>query len=207
MSRVSKVNKSDNRQRNKHKLFVIQQAQKCLNKITICNIYSDNITKNSIVFEDSKPITVDKALAWNMNNIRTHWELICGVLCRNQQGKHYALYTGFRAIQECFSENISQLTIDVCEQLFDQSPNLHKLCPFWLAMPKTGDSTEINIDCLFQTIHHFEVFNKIGTNFEINVNMPFVDYHKGKTWQDLALNFTFEYWELDTSQYYLSDND
>lgn len=206
MARVSLNNKGNVKAFNRHKLRVIKNAQARLNKISICRIYAPKgeEDKTALLFEGKNPIRMDQSLKWSLDNIRVRWDIMVGVLCRNQQGKNYAIYSSFQAVEECLSDRISDLAVNACQQLFEKAIKMQRLCPFWIAVPRSNDKedTATLMVNLVKTAHYFKVFNRIGTEFEINCNIPFVDYHTGKEWFDIMLDFDFLNADLNIESLY-----
>lgn len=200
----SKRRKANSKKANAHKLRVIENAKKVLNGISICCSYSaDEKQKHVLIFQGGNPVKTSATLSESLDVLRCKWDVTCGVFCRNQKGKHYALYCNFRFKDEVTgtSEILRQITVDVCYQMFYEiAPKLERLCPFWIGTPRSNQG-ENDLNLAIKTAHFFKVFNELGTDFEINCNMPVIDYHKGKQWYDLALDFRWEEVELDLSEY------
>lgn len=171
----------------KNKLRVIKNAKHVLDGITICNFFVPEDTTNgwgnSLVFNGTHPIKVSSSLAWHLENIRVKWEVTCGVLHRDQQGKHFLEYVTIQADRECYSNDVSEQTQKICAWLFKHAYNLTKICPFWLAVPRSSDKP-VDLTLVYRTAHHHKILNRMGTNFEINCNLPIVDYHSG-AWFDI----------------------
>lgn len=195
MSRVSQNNKSNLKSFNKNKLRIIKNVQSQMNKVSICRIYAPKgeEERTSLIFENKTPIRMEPALQWTLENIRFRWDIMVGVFCRDQKGKNYAIYSTFQATEECYPANITNLTINACQQLFEKAPKMHKLCPFWIAVPRSNeeDKTSDLMINVIQTAHYYKVFNRLGSEFELNCNLPYVDYHTGKQWFDIMLDFNF----------------
>lgn len=179
---------------NRHKLRVIENSKRIMKKTSICRIYIPDDKRcgkpSSLVFEKSTPIKVSQSLAWSFDNIRTHWFILAGAFCRDQQGKHYANYTMFQAVEPCNSIDISAKAQAACHIMFLDSPMLHRLTPFWLAIPALEDTDldAYHYNNVLQTAHAYKVFNKVRSNFESNVNKAFVDYHTGQ-WFNLEIDW------------------
>lgn len=190
---LGKRKNTNSKKANQNKLRAIENAKRILDDITICNIYvpKDNSAEkgwdNSCVFSKDKPIKVSQSLAWHLDNIRVKWEVTCGVFCRTQQGKHYMEYFTFEASKECYSFDVSDQAQQVCYWLFMNAIKMEKLCPFWLAVPRTTDK-DIDLTLALKTAHKNQVFNRIGTNFELNCNLPYVDYHT-EGWFDIPMDW------------------
>lgn len=184
---VSKRNrtKTNKKKASAHKLRVIQNVKNILNSITICNIFipDDDEGGNSLVFHGACPIKVSPSLSWNLENICAHWELTCGVFYRDQQGKHFIEYVTIQSIRETLANEISIHAQKVCAWLFHNGHKMTKLCPFWLAVPRSNNKN-VDLTLAYRTAHAHKVFNRLGTNFEINCNLPIVDYHQG-AWFDI----------------------
>lgn len=193
-STISKRNRkqTNSKQANQHKLRVIENAKRILNNITICNIFVPNDKENgwgnSAVFEKNHMIKVSPALAWNLDNIRVKWEVTCGVFCRSQNGEHYAEYYTIEADRECLSIDVADQAQKICFWLFENAIKMEKLCPFWLAIPKSIENHDVDLTLAIKTAHRHQVFNRIGTNFEHNCNIPFKDYHSGN-WFNIPFNW------------------
>lgn len=183
---------TDSKRANANKLRVIENAKRILNNITICNIFVPEDKKdgwgNSAVFDSKKLIKVTPALAWNLDNIRVKWEVTCGVFCRTQKGEHYIQYYTIEADRECYPSDVSEQAQKICAWLFYNAVKMEKLAPFWLAIPRTIDNHDVDLNLAYKTAHLHKVFNRIGTNFEIDCNIPFVDYHQG-SWFDIPFNW------------------
>ncbi len=181
---------------------MIENAKKVLNSISICCSYSSDKDKNALVFQGGDPVRTNQTLAESLDTIRCKWDITCGVFCRDQKGKHWAMYCNFRFKDEVTgtSEVLTEITVDVCKQMFDIAPKLERLCPFWIGTPRSNQGVN-DLNLAIKTAHFFKVFNEIGTTFEINCNAPVVDYHTNKAWYDLAKDFRWEEVELDLSEY------
>lgn len=190
---------------NQHKLRVIRNAQRILNRISICHIYapSQDNKECHLVFDKNTPVKVTPSLAWHLQNLRVHWEILAGVFCRDQSGKNYALYTLFQAERECISVEISTLAENACKRIFNDAIKMHRLCPFWIAIPRSDDKNDLadRLILLVKTAHYFKVFNRIATEFEINVNMPFKDHHNGD-WFNVMEDFDFREAEIEIADLY-----
>lgn len=184
--------KTSNAKAGKLKLKVIENAKRVLNTITICNIFVPTDTKNgwgnTSVFENGRMIKVNSALSWNLDNIRVKWEVTCGIFCRSQNGKHYIQYATIEAVHECLPEQISTISQRICAWMFENGNKLEKLCPFWLAVPRSYESNPVDLTLAIQTAHRHLVFNRIGTNFEHNCNVPYKDFHDGH-WFDIPMDW------------------
>lgn len=192
MKYVPRMSKHSNgKSKNQNKLRVIRNTQQIMSNYTISLVMADGKDQCSQVYYKNKPTKISPQIAWHFENTRCKWEIVCGIINRNQQGEHYIDYVIFGSKEECTINDLSELAFDVCKQMFEEAPKLHKLCPFYLARP----NAEVNISLVLQTIHKYEVLNRIGTNFEFNCNLPFVDYHKD--WINTLDKFKFNYVELE----------
>lgn len=188
--------KSNTLRTNKNKLRTIQESKRLLNDYATVLVYSNAKNQHSLVFHKGEPTKVSAGVAWHFDNTRVHWDIVCGCFCRDQKGKHYANYVNFEAVTECTSADISVWTLEACKKLFDESHNLHKLCPFFIAVPRSNkEHTDLTL--ALKTAHHYKVFNLIGSNFEHNVNKPFVDYHTEEKWKEVLDTFEWKYWSLN----------
>lgn len=179
-----------NKKANQAKLRAIKTTQAIMSNYTITLVMCSDNNECSATFYKGKPTKITPQLAWHFKNTRCKWEILCGVLCRDQQGKHYIEFVCFGSKEKCIVDDLSDIAIDVCKELFKQAPRLHKLCPFYMASP---NSVDLNI--IMQTVNQYKVLNLIGTNFEIDCNMPVVDYHTPDKWIEVLKNLQFK--ELD----------
>lgn len=115
------------------------------------------------------------------------------------KGEHYLVSYAFQAKKECLWADIENLAENACKHIFNECPIMHRLCPFWLAVPNSSEHIDAaeRINLLIKTIHGFGVLNRIRSEFESNVNKPYVDYHTGKEWFDIALSMKFKESEMD----------
>lgn len=178
---------------NKNKLRAIKNTQAIMSNytITLCMATKDN--ECSAVYYKDKPTKVSPQLAWHFENTRCKWEIVCGVICRNQQGKHYIEYVVFGSTEECTINDLSELAFDVCKNMFDKAIKMHKLCPFYMARPQE----EVNILLILDTIKKHNVLNLIGTNFEIDCNILFKDYHTVDNWIEVLQTIEFKQLDLE----------
>lgn len=201
---LGKRKPSNSKKANQHKLRVIRNAQAIMDNITICNIFvpedKENGWGNSAVYQKDKQIKVPPSLAWHLDNIRVKWEVTCGIFNRTQSGEHYFKYFTFQATQECHSFDVAEQAQKVCAYLFKNAVIMEKLCPFWLAVPRTNDQKDVNLNLAIRTAHTHKVFNRIGTNFEHNCNIPFKDFHQGD-WFDIPINWEKTGWiDIDLNE-------
>ncbi|QLB22627.1 hypothetical protein A6B44_05165 [Pasteurella skyensis] len=75
-------------------------AKKVLNSISICCSYSSDEDKNALVFQGGDPVRTSQTLAESLDTIRCKWDITCGVFCRDQKGKHWAMYCNFRFLMK-----------------------------------------------------------------------------------------------------------
>ena len=187
---MKKQSKSPNAKKNQHKLRVIENTRRILDKITIAKVYTpESHGQNSIVFSRGIPTKVSHSLAWHLDNIRVYWEITAGVICRNQQGKHYFEYITFQSKEPTLSGDMSELTKNVCALLFARMNKLHKLVPFWLAKPRFNtEEKSIDLILLLHLLEHCKSLDKIASNFEILANMPEQSFHTGN-WFDIPMDW------------------
>lgn len=178
---------------NKNKLRAIKNTQAIMSNYTITLCMADKNNECSVVYYKDKPAKVSPQLAWHFENTRCNWEIVCGVICRNQQGKHYIEYVIFGSKDECTINDLSELAFDVCKDMFNKANKLHKLCPFYMARPQE----EIDIALILNTIKTYKILNLIGTNFEIDCNMPYVDYHTDDNWLEVLKTIEFKQLDLE----------
>lgn len=177
----------------KAKARAIKTTQDIMSNYTITLVMADKDNKCSTVYYKDKPTKISPQLSWHFQNTRCNWDIICGVICRDQSGKHYINYVSFGSINECVLEDLSELAMQACMQLFEEAPRLHKLCPYYMARPQKECDGLLILD----TIHQFEVLNLIGTNFEIDCNCKIVNYHTPEKWLEVLRNIQFNELELE----------
>lgn len=175
---------------NQAKLRAIKNTQAIMANYTITLVMCDDNSECSGVYYKGRPAKTSQQLAWHFKNTRCKWEILCGVLCRDQQGNHYIEFVCFGSKEECIVDDLSEISVEVCKELFKQAPRLHKLCPFYMASPKSIDP-----NIIMRTVNQYKVLNLIGTNFEIDCNMPVIDYHTSSKWYEVLKNLSFR--ELD----------
>lgn len=202
MAKWFQTNNHGNQQAySRHKLRTIRNIQAILNKVSVCRIYApaENGKICQLFFSKGERINPTESLVWSLNNIRVKWDILAGVICRDQSGEHYLVSYAFQAKKECLWADIENLAENACKHIFNECPIMHRLCPFWLAVPNSSEHIDAaeRINLLIKTIHGFGVLNRIRSEFESNVNKPYVDYHTGKEWFDIALSMKFKESEMD----------
>lgn len=166
-----------NKKANQKKLRAIKNSQAIMKNYTITLVMCNKENQCSAVYYKGKPTKVSPQLAWHFENTRIRWNILCGVICRNQQQEHYINYVYFGSLEECDVNALSELAYNYCKTLFDKALYMHKLCPFYLASPD-----EIDPLLILDTIKKYKALNIIGTNFEFDCNMPQVDFHTTENW-------------------------
>lgn len=183
---------------NAHKLRVLQRAKFSLNHFSICNTYSSQ-EANTILFMNGKPTNLTEKLGFALENVRTKWSVTIGVFCRNQQGKRYAIYTEIQAKKECTSEQLAGVVKALEVQMMEHAPKMEKLCPFWLATPRSNNKPN-DLNIAIKTAVRFNVFNELITLFEKAVNKP--TEQKNLHWYDIAKDFEWQFVDVDLEEYY-----
>lgn len=176
---------------NKAKMRAIKTTQDIMSNYTITLVMADQNNTCNTVFYKNLPAKISPQLAWHFEHTRCKWDIVCGVICRDQSGKHYIDFVSFGSVEECILDDLSDLAIQTCKQLFEESPKLHKLCPFYMARPQK----ECEVPLILDTIHRYKVLNRIGTNFEIDCHCKEVDYHTDDKWNEVLQTIKFN--ELD----------
>ena len=176
---------------NKAKMRAIKNTQDIMSNYTIILVMADSNNSCSTVYYRDIPAKISPQLAWHFENTRCNWDIVCGVICRDQTGKHYINFVSFGSKEDCVVDDLSELAIQVCKQMFEESPKLHKLCPFYIARPQK----ECDLLIILDTIHKYKFLNRIVTNFEINCNCKEIDYHTPEAWQNVLKTIKFN--ELD----------
>lgn len=176
---------------NQAKLRAIRNTQDIMSNYTITLVMADSKDQCSEVYYKNRPTTVSKQLAWHFENTRCKWDIVCGVLNRDQKGKHIIEFVSFGSKQECSSNDLYDLTVQICQEMFEKANKLTKLCPFYMARPQK----EVDLLLILDTIHTYKIFNLIGTNFELDCNVPFTDYHKD--WLKVLQTVEFKQWDLE----------
>lgn len=168
---------ADKKAHNRYKLRMIRNAQSILNKISICHIYTpcgENQSECDLTFQGTEPIKMTSSLTQAFNTVRTNWEAIVGVLCRDQDGQNYVRYSIFQVQKECVAANINQLLFNACQQIYSNAIKMYRICPFWIAMPKKFSTDESDItkqsEILLKTLSYFRVISSVPSEFEYNVN-------------------------------------
>ena len=179
---------------NRSKLRMIRAAQAELNNLSIVHSYHTAKDKNTSLYSHGKPINMARSIQFALENIRTKWDISVGVFCRTGR-KHYALFTEIRASQECLSNDLSDLVQELCGQFYDEAPKDEKLCPFWVATPRSNDGVN-NLELALKTAHRFKIFDELATNYEIEHKVEPVDYHKGD-YNDIAATFEWKHVDLE----------
>lgn len=179
------MNQKKNIRKNRAKLSAIRYAQHAMKSYDICLVHSQGYA-HSLVFKNNKPIKLSISESDMFDNIRTHWSIVCGVLCRNQEGKHYCNYVLIGSTQECTALDLGEIAYTYCKQLYEQAPNLHKLTTFFIASPYYTDIVKSSL--LYKVLDKYQVLDLIGTNYEFNINKPRTNYHT-KPWYELDIDF------------------
>lgn len=200
---MARNNKSNITAFNKHKLRVIENSKRALEKLALYKIFLPSQMggpNSAVLFEGEHPIKPHQSTIWALDNIRTRWFIIAGTFCRDQSGKHYATYTEFQAEREYKFSDISFKAKTASYWMFEQAPNLHRLVPYWIAIPVIDEFKfkPFHLNNLLYLNHFFKGFNRIASNFELNVNKKFVDYHKDKNWFEVLVDWKYK--ELEESE-------
>lgn len=171
MAKWFQTNNHGNQQAySRHKLRTIRNVQAILNKVSVCRIYApaENGKICQLFFSKGERINPTESLVWSLNNIRVKWDILAGVICRDQSGEHYLVSYAFQAKKECLWADIENLAENACKHIFNECPIMHRLCPFWLAVPHTGKEwfdialsmkfkeSEMDIEALHQNLPDFE---------------------------------------------------
>lgn len=188
---------TNNKKRNAYKLRVIKNAQTILNDFSIVHTYHSKTGKNAVLYSRNNQVNLTQSIAQALETIRCKWDVTCGVLCRNKQNNHYALFSDVRAEKECISEDLGNIVQDICSQMFDEAPEDEKLCPFWIATPRSNNGVN-NLELVLKTAFKFNIFNELGTNYEINNNLPVIDF---SDYNKVTTDFKWECVKLDLSQW------
>lgn len=185
---------ADKKAHNRYKLRMIRNAQSILNKISICHIYTpcgDNQSECDLVFQGTDPVKPTSSLNQAFNSIRTNWEAIIGVLCRDQSGQNYVRYSIFQVQRECVAADINQLLFNACKQIYSNAIKMHRICPFWIAMPKKFNTEESDItkqkEILLKTLSYFKVISSVPSEFEYNVNKAPPSRESDQYWFNIDL--------------------
>lgn len=199
----SKNHLQNPKKHSRHKMRVIQQTLSIMSRLSVCKVYApqDNGKPIALVFEKNQPIKLTESISWAMGEVRADWHIITGVICRNQQGQHYSLFTEFSSEKECTLDQIATKAQSSGLIIFNNNaPNLEKLVPFWLAIPSKKGSPDnfrnYHLDNVRKTLQLGKVLDRIATNFELNVNLKRSSYHSGE-WLDIDLDWRFVDIELD----------
>ena len=128
MNYVVKQSKHNNGAKaNKAKMRAIKTTQDIMSNYTITLVMADQNNTCNTVFYKNMPAKISPQLAWHFENTRCKWDIVCGVICRDHSGKHYINFVSFGSTEECVIDDLSNLAIQVCKQMFEESPKLHKL--------------------------------------------------------------------------------
>lgn len=194
MKKIPKTGKHINvRKQSQAKIRAIRNTKLIMSNHTITLVMANKDNECSTVYYKNRLAKVSPQLAWHFENTRCHWNIICGVICRDQQGKHYIEYVSFGSVHECTIDTLSELAFEACKKLFDQAIKMHKLCPFYMARPHQ----DIDPLLILNTIKSYKVLNLIGTNFEFDCNLPFVDYHTPENWAEVLRTIEFKQLDLE----------
>ena len=188
---------------NAHKLRVLKRAKFSLNHFAICNTYS-NEKANTVLFMAGKPTNLTEKIAFSLENVRTHWSVTVGVFCRNQQGKRYAIYTEIQAKKECSSEQLADVVKALEIQLMEYAPKMEKLCPFWLAPPRSNNKPN-DLNLALKTAARFNVFGELITTFEKAVNKQ--TNPQRQPWYEIATDFEWKFVDVDLEEYYSNESE
>lgn len=182
---------------NRSKLRMIKGAQAELNNLSIVHTYHSSKNKNASLYSHGKPINMARSIQFALENIRTKWDISVGVFCRTGRS-HYALFTEIRASQECLSNDLGNLVQDLCSEIYDTAPKNDRLCPFWVATPRSNDGVN-NLELALKTAHRFKVFDQLATNYEIENEIAPINYHD-RDYDELSQDFKWKHIELEIEE-------
>lgn len=95
--------------------------------------------------------------------VRYKWQIMAGVICRDQMKREYLKTDTFITAKEYFTHELSDYLAEFQVDLWETANPLHRLTQFWLATPNT---TEITEQVVMKMINSKNVFNNFMTDYE-----------------------------------------
>ncbi|MWP61091.1 hypothetical protein [Gilliamella sp. Pas-s25] len=98
-----------------------------------------------------------------LNEVRYKWQIMAGVICRDQLKREYLKTDTFITANEYFTSELSDYLAEFQADLWETANPLHRLTQFWLATP---NKTEITEQVVMKMINSKKGFNNFMTVYE-----------------------------------------
>lgn len=98
-----------------------------------------------------------------LNEVRYKWQIMAGVICRDQLKREYLKTETFITANDYFTYELSDYLAEFQKNLWESSNPMHRLTQFWLATPT---DVEINQSIVMNMINSKDAFNKFMTEYE-----------------------------------------
>ncbi|WP_392563224.1 hypothetical protein RHO12_12780 (plasmid) [Orbus sturtevantii] len=115
------------------------------------------------VYRRNREYKPKKADAHLLNGVRYKWQIMAGVICRDQFKKEYLKTETFITAQEYFTSELADYLTEFQKELWEQSNPLHRLTQFWLASPV---ETDINDNWLLSQLTNKGAYSNFITEYE-----------------------------------------
>ena len=98
-----------------------------------------------------------------LNEVRYKWQIMAGVICRDQMKREYLKTDTFITANEYFTYELSDYLAEFQVDLWETANPLHRLTQFWLATPNTAEIME---QIVMKMINSKNGFNNFMTEYE-----------------------------------------
>lgn len=98
-----------------------------------------------------------------LNEVRYKWQIMAGVICRDQLKREYLKTDTFITAIEYFTHELSNYLTEFQADLWETANPLHRLTQFWLATPNKNEITE---QVVMKIINSKNGFNNFMTEYE-----------------------------------------
>jgi len=98
-----------------------------------------------------------------LNEVRYKWQIMAGVICRDQLKREYLKTETFITANDYFTVELSDYLAEFQKELWANANPMHRLTQFWLATPS---AVEIDEQIVMNMINSKETFNKFMTDYE-----------------------------------------
>lgn len=115
------------------------------------------------VYKRDKEYKPKKVEAYSLNEVRYKWQIMAGVICRDQFKKEYLKTETFITAQEYFTSELADYLTEFQVDLWEQSNPLHRLTQFWLASPV---ATNIDENWLMSQLTNKGAYSNFITEYE-----------------------------------------
>lgn len=110
--------------------------------------------------KEIKPKTFEARM---LNEVRYKWQIMAGVICRDQFKKEYLKTSTFITQHDYFTHELADYLSEFQKDLWEQSNSMHRLTQFWLASPNTAEFEEQKI---MSMLNSKDAFSKFITEYE-----------------------------------------